>query len=78
MRDVDLVRATIELAHALGSVVVAEGVEEGSTLDLLEGTGATSRRGTTSAGPPRVGLLLPHQPGRRDPARPVDYRRAAR
>jgi diguanylate cyclase (GGDEF)-like protein len=45
MRDLDLVRATIQLAHALGLVVVAEGVEEGSTLDLLEAMGCDLAQG---------------------------------
>ena len=45
MRDLDLVRATIQLAHALGLVVVAEGVEEGSTLELLEAMGCDLAQG---------------------------------
>jgi EAL domain-containing protein (putative c-di-GMP-specific phosphodiesterase class I) len=44
-RDLDLVRATIQLAHALGLVVVAEGVEECSTLDLLEAMGCDLAQG---------------------------------
>ncbi len=38
-------RATIELAHALGLQVVAEGVEERSTLDLLGGLGCDLAQG---------------------------------
>jgi diguanylate cyclase len=34
-RDLELVRSTIDLGHALGMRVVAEGIEDGATLDLL-------------------------------------------
>jgi EAL domain-containing protein (putative c-di-GMP-specific phosphodiesterase class I) len=34
-RDRELVRSTIELGHGLGLRVVAEGVEDEATLDLL-------------------------------------------
>jgi EAL domain-containing protein (putative c-di-GMP-specific phosphodiesterase class I) len=34
-RERELVRATIELGHAMGLRVVAEGIEDSSTLDLL-------------------------------------------
>lgn len=34
-RDRELVRSTIELGHALGMRVVAEGIEDEATLDLL-------------------------------------------
>jgi EAL domain-containing protein (putative c-di-GMP-specific phosphodiesterase class I) len=44
-RDLALVRATIELAHNLGLKVVAEGVEERSTLDLLEAVGCDLAQG---------------------------------
>jgi EAL domain len=36
-RDLDLVRATIELGHTMGLRVVAECVEDKATLDLLSG-----------------------------------------
>jgi diguanylate cyclase (GGDEF)-like protein len=44
-RDRALVRATIELAHNLGLKVVAEGVEEASTLDLLGTVGCDLAQG---------------------------------
>jgi EAL domain-containing protein (putative c-di-GMP-specific phosphodiesterase class I) len=34
-KDLELVRATIELGHAMGLRVVAEGIEDAATLDLL-------------------------------------------
>jgi EAL domain-containing protein (putative c-di-GMP-specific phosphodiesterase class I) len=44
-RDLALVRATIELAHNLGLKVVAEGVEEGTTLELLGTVGCDLAQG---------------------------------
>jgi diguanylate cyclase len=44
-RDVELVRATIELGHALGLRVVAEGVEDKATLELLTGLGCDLAQG---------------------------------
>jgi diguanylate cyclase (GGDEF)-like protein len=44
-RDLDLVRATIELGHALGLRIVAEGIEDKSTLDLLAGLGCDFGQG---------------------------------
>ncbi|MDQ6715009.1 MAG: EAL domain-containing protein, partial [Actinomycetota bacterium] len=44
-RDLTLVRATIELGHALGLRVVAEGVEDGPTLTLLAGVGCDLAQG---------------------------------
>ena len=44
-RDLALVRATVELAHALGLSVVAEGVEERTTLDLLANLGCDLAQG---------------------------------
>jgi diguanylate cyclase len=44
-RDRALVGATVELAHNLGLKVVAEGVEEPSTLDLLETVGCDLAQG---------------------------------
>ncbi len=56
-RDRALVRATIELAHNLGLKVVAEGVEERSTLDLLETVGCDLAQGFHIGRPtPATGL----------------------
>jgi len=56
-RDRALVRATIELAHNLGLKVVAEGVEERSTLDLLESVGCDLAQGFHIGRPtPATGL----------------------
>ncbi len=44
-RDVQLVRSTIDLGHALGMRVVAEGIEDQATLDLLRGLGCDVAQG---------------------------------
>jgi diguanylate cyclase len=44
-RDRELVRATIELGHALGLRVVAEGIEDRATLDLLHELGCDVAQG---------------------------------
>jgi diguanylate cyclase (GGDEF)-like protein len=44
-RDVALVQSTIELAHSLGLRVVAEGVEDVATLDLLRSLGCDLAQG---------------------------------
>ncbi len=44
-RDLTVVNATIELGHALGLRVVAEGVEDGQTLKLLAGVGCDVAQG---------------------------------
>ena len=38
-RDLALIHATVDLGHALGMRVVAEGVEDGAVLELLAGAG---------------------------------------
>ena len=43
--DVDLVRATIDLGHALGLRIVAEGIEDQATLDLLADLGCDLGQG---------------------------------
>ncbi|HTZ08123.1 MAG TPA: EAL domain-containing protein [Acidimicrobiales bacterium] len=44
-RDFELVRATIELGHAMGLRVVAEGIEDAATLDLLGELGCDLAQG---------------------------------
>jgi diguanylate cyclase (GGDEF)-like protein len=44
-RDLELVRATIDLGHAMGLRVVAEGIEDGATLDLLRELGCDLAQG---------------------------------
>ena len=44
-RDLALVRATITLAHSLGLRVVAEGIEDSGTLNLLTGVGCDLAQG---------------------------------
>jgi EAL domain-containing protein (putative c-di-GMP-specific phosphodiesterase class I) len=44
-RDFELVRSTIDLGHALGLRVVAEGIEDGETLDLLSAIGCDLAQG---------------------------------
>jgi EAL domain-containing protein (putative c-di-GMP-specific phosphodiesterase class I) len=44
-RDLALVRATVDLAHTQGLRVVAEGIEDGPTLDLLTGIGCDVGQG---------------------------------
>jgi diguanylate cyclase len=44
-RDLELVRATIELGHAMGLRVVAEGVEDAATLELLRQLGCEVAQG---------------------------------
>ncbi|MGH9291407.1 MAG: putative bifunctional diguanylate cyclase/phosphodiesterase [Acidimicrobiales bacterium] len=44
-RDLDLVRSTVDLGHSLGLRVVAEGVEDLATLDLLASVGCDLAQG---------------------------------
>jgi hypothetical protein len=44
-REFDLVRSTIDLGHALGLRVVAEGIEDKETLDLLSALGCDLAQG---------------------------------
>jgi EAL domain-containing protein (putative c-di-GMP-specific phosphodiesterase class I) len=43
--DLDLVRATIDLGHALGLRIVAEGIEDHATLELLSDLGCDLGQG---------------------------------
>ncbi len=45
VRDLALVRATVALAHTQGLRVVAEGIEDSATLDLLTGVGCDLAQG---------------------------------
>jgi EAL domain-containing protein (putative c-di-GMP-specific phosphodiesterase class I) len=44
-RECDLVRSTIELGHAMGLRIVAEGIEDRTTLDLLSELGCDVAQG---------------------------------
>jgi diguanylate cyclase len=44
-RDLELLRSTIELGHAMGLRIVAEGIEDEDTLDLLASLGCDSAQG---------------------------------
>jgi diguanylate cyclase len=44
-RECDLVRSTIELGHAMGLRIVAEGIEDRATLDLLSRLGCDVAQG---------------------------------
>jgi len=68
-RDFELVRSTIDLGHALGLRVVAEGIEDGETLDLLSAIGAIWPRDTSSADRrrPRISPSVPTRPRPRPP-----------
>ncbi len=59
-RDLALVRATIDLGHALEMRVVAEGIEDRATLDLLAGAGCDLAQGFFISRPmPALDLVLP-------------------
>jgi len=55
--DLDLVRATIDLGHALGLRIVAEGIEDGATLDLLADLGCDLGQGYFISRPKQAGHL---------------------
>ena len=58
-RDLALIRATIDLGHALGMRVVAEGVEDDATLTVLGGAGCDIAQGFFISHPmPAADLVL--------------------
>jgi diguanylate cyclase (GGDEF)-like protein len=60
-QDVELVRATIALGHALGLRVVAEGIEDEATLDLVSELGCDLGQGYF-IGRPKLALELAFEP----------------
>src|SRR3546814_20138114 len=44
-RNLEVVKSTIDLAHRLGAVAVAEGIEDGETMALLAGLGCDVGQG---------------------------------
>ncbi len=58
-RDLQLVRSTVELSHALGMRVVAEGIEDGATLELLSGLGCDIAQGYFIGRPQTADALFP-------------------
>jgi diguanylate cyclase len=66
-RDTELVRATIHLGHALGLRVVAEGIEDGATLDLLAGLGCDLAQGYFIGKPKPAGELSLAAPRKTSP-----------
>jgi diguanylate cyclase (GGDEF)-like protein len=69
-RALDLIRATIELGHALGLRIVAEGIEDSATLELLSSLGCDLGQGYYISTPKPANLLAlgPTQPA--GPSRP--------
>jgi diguanylate cyclase (GGDEF)-like protein len=57
-RGADLVRATIELGHALGLRIVAEGIEDAASLKLLTGFGCDIGQGYHIGRPQPAGEVL--------------------
>ncbi len=56
-RALDLIRATIELGHALGLRIVAEGIEDSATLELLSDLGCDIGQGYYISTPKPASLL---------------------
>jgi diguanylate cyclase (GGDEF)-like protein len=62
-RESELVRATIELGHALGLQVIAEGIEDGNALELLRELGCDIGQGYGIGRPvPAAQLVLDPRP----------------
>jgi diguanylate cyclase (GGDEF)-like protein len=64
-QDVKLVRATIELGHALGLTVVAEGIETCATLELLAVLGCDRAQGYFTGRPVPAAEIVPTSPALR-------------
>jgi EAL domain-containing protein (putative c-di-GMP-specific phosphodiesterase class I) len=69
-RDLQLVRATIELGHSMGLRVVAEGIEDASTLTLLSELGCDLAQGYYICTPKPADQIAfrPHQDDGTSPA----------
>jgi diguanylate cyclase (GGDEF)-like protein len=72
-RTLDLIRATIELGHALGLRIVAEGIEDPATLELLSGLGCDLGQGYY-IGTPKPASLLTLKPAEYGETIPVGTR----
>jgi EAL domain-containing protein (putative c-di-GMP-specific phosphodiesterase class I) len=59
-RERELVRSTIELGHAMGLRIVAEGIEDADTLDLLTRFGCDIAQGFFIARPQPVAAIAFH------------------
>jgi diguanylate cyclase (GGDEF)-like protein len=57
--DLTIVRSTIDLSHNLGLAVVAEGVEDGPTLQMLAGLGCDHAQGYFVSRPVPIEMLTP-------------------
>src|ERR1019366_4830716 len=58
-RDIELIRATIQLGHDMGLRVVAEGIEDASTLELVKDLGCDLGQGFFICRPiPPTGIAL--------------------
>lgn len=76
--DQILVRSTIELAHALGLGVVAEGIEDRETLDMLRAFGCDVGQGWLIGRPGSAGAFIDAYEESQDRAAEKQKRRPAR
>jgi diguanylate cyclase (GGDEF)-like protein/PAS domain S-box-containing protein len=76
--ELALARSLIDLAHALGLTVTAEGVESKGIWQLLKDTGCDRLQGYYIAEPMNPKVLLEYLEGRRPVASPIEIRRAAK
>jgi diguanylate cyclase len=76
VRDLNLVRATIELGHALGLRIVAEGIEDLATLELLSKLGCDLGQGYF-IGVPKPADHLAFRPQSAAPADRIPHQQAA-